>query len=72
MRSLQRLRPDPTRKAILDTKIKGLHIVPGATKPGQGAFRVAYVVNGKQRKAKIGGFRARTPRKTGTVWMRMG
>ena len=57
-RSLQSLRPDPTRKAIFDTKVKGLHVVPSTTMPGQGAFWLKYVANGKQRKAKIGTFPA--------------
>ena len=57
-RSLQSLRPDPSRKAIFDTKVKGLHVIPSTTMPGQGAFWVKYVANGKQRKARIGTFPA--------------
>ena len=58
-RSLQSLRPDPARKAIFDTKVKGLHVVPSTTMPGQGAFWMKYVANnGKQRKARVGSFPA--------------
>ena len=55
-RSLQSLRPDTARKAIFDTKVKGLHVIPSTAMPGQGAFWVKYVANGKQRKARIGSF----------------
>jgi integrase len=55
-RTLQSLRPDPLRRAIFDTKVKGLHVVPSTTMPGQGAFWLKYSAKGKQRKAKLGSF----------------
>jgi len=55
-RSLESLRPDASRKAIFDTKVKGLHVVPSTTMPGQGVFWLKYSAMGKQRKTKLGAF----------------